>query len=119
MASSEKKRFTRRDMLKVSAGAGVVAFAGSGLEISRVFGASTSGGVYIEAFPTSPLVLSPFYDLLKIPRALAPVDPTSWHSLGGLPDPAKQASIEPTSTADDKNSHGPTLGTHPTWPCHG
>src|SRR3954451_24149233 len=119
MASSEKKRFTRRDMLKVSAGAGVVAFAGSGLEISRVFGASTSGGVYIEAFPTSPLVLSPFNDPLTIPRALPPVDPRSWHSLGGLPDPAKQDPLRPSPTADYKNKYGATLGTHQLWPGQG
>src|SRR3954470_16468667 len=106
-------------MLKLSGGASVAVFAGSGLEISRVFGASTSGGVYIEAFPTSPLVLSPFYDLLKIPRALAPVDPTSWHSLGGLPDPAKQDSIGPSPTADYKNRYGATLGTHQFWPGQG
>ena len=118
MASSERTRFTRRDMLKLSAGAGVAAFAGSGLGIARVFGA-TSGALYIEAFPTSPLILNPFNDLLTIPTALAPVDPTSWDSSGGLPDPSRQDSIGASPTAAYKNRYGATLGTHQLWPGQG
>jgi len=118
MASSEKRRFTRRNMLKLSAGAGVAAFAGSGLEIARVFGAS-SGNVFIEAFPTSPLILNPFNDLLTIPTALPPVDPTRWDSSGGLPDPSRQDSIGASPTTAYKDRYGATLGTHQLWPGQG
>lgn len=36
-----------------------------------------AGSVYTEKFPTSPLILDPFQDELPIPKALAPVDPTT------------------------------------------
>jgi FtsP/CotA-like multicopper oxidase with cupredoxin domain len=35
---------------------------------------------YIEAFPTSPLILTPFKDLLPVPKALRPVAPATYKS---------------------------------------
>ena len=46
-----------------------------------------AGAVYTEAFPTSPLILSPFNDLLPIPKALAPVQPLSYKSWAQTPGP--------------------------------
>jgi FtsP/CotA-like multicopper oxidase with cupredoxin domain len=43
---------------------------------SNVFAAGI--GSYTEAFPTSPLILSPFSDPLPIPAALRPVNPSEW-----------------------------------------
>jgi hypothetical protein len=60
-------------MLKLSAGgAGVFALTSWGLAVPRGL-ASGSGNIYIEAFPTSPLILSPFNDPLPIPKAMAPI----------------------------------------------
>ena len=42
--------------------------------------------LYLELFPTSPLILSPFNDPLPIPKALAPV-PKSVYSLPGRSPP--------------------------------
>ena len=95
MVRPDKVNLTRRDMLKLSAaGAGLFAVAAAGLEIPRGFsaggGGGGGGGLYIEAFPTSPLILKPFNDALPIPKAMAPSDPTSWDSWGGVPDPTNQ-----------------------------
>ena len=97
MAKAEKIRLTRRDMMKLGAGgAGMFMLSAGGLAIPRGFAkGGTSGGgggsVYIEAFPTSPLILKPFSDELPIPKALAPVDPTKWDSVGkNVPDPGEQ-----------------------------
>src|SRR3954453_1768764 len=72
MQTLDGVRLTRRDMLRLSAGgAGMFALTASGLAISS--GRGASGNLYIEAFPTSPLILTPFTDYLPIPKALAPV----------------------------------------------
>jgi len=57
MERLDRVRLTRRDMLRLSAGgAGVFMLTASGLAVSKGLGASGSGGgLYIEAFPTSPL----------------------------------------------------------------
>jgi FtsP/CotA-like multicopper oxidase with cupredoxin domain len=47
---------------------------------------------YVEAFPTSPLILSPFTDLLLVPKALRPVLPTSLKTPPG-PGPGQQSSL--------------------------
>jgi FtsP/CotA-like multicopper oxidase with cupredoxin domain len=82
----------RRQLLKVSAaGAGFAALGGLG-----VFGASSAAqklgflnsgsasasadSIYIEAWPTSPLIKTPFVDHLPIPTALRPIDPTIWQN---------------------------------------
>ena len=68
----EKNQFSRRDFLKTALiGTGAVALSSSRLynAISTV----NASGPYTEVFPTSPLILSPFQDLLPIPKALAPI----------------------------------------------
>ena len=85
-----KTRITRRGFFKLSvAGTAALAMSATGLQIgpdlSRRGLLSPRGLVdaasialadasYTEVFPTSPLILSPFQDLLPIPKALAPVD---------------------------------------------
>jgi FtsP/CotA-like multicopper oxidase with cupredoxin domain len=43
--------------------------------------------LYIEAFPTSPLILSPFVDPLPIPKALRPVPKSEYEGWGTPPGP--------------------------------
>jgi len=45
--------------------------------------------VYIEAFPTSPLILSPFTDPLPIPKALAPVPKSEYSAWASPPGPGQ------------------------------
>jgi FtsP/CotA-like multicopper oxidase with cupredoxin domain len=100
----------RRHLLKASlTGAGFLAAGGAtalsinklaeALHISTVEAAS----LYIEAFPTSPLIMTPFNDPLTIPQALRPVpaaEVDTWASKPG-PEYGKQ------------DSDG---GTHQLWP---
>ena len=44
---------------------------------------------YVEAFPTSPLILSPFTDQLPIPKALAPVPKSEYSSWAKPPGPGQ------------------------------
>jgi FtsP/CotA-like multicopper oxidase with cupredoxin domain len=123
MARHNNIRLTRRDMLKLGAGgAGMFAIGAGGLAIPKGFagGGGTGGGsVFIEAFPTSPLILKPFNDALNIPKALGALDPTKWDSKGGMPDPMKQDSIGASPNKDYYNKYGQTLGTHQLWPGDG
>jgi hypothetical protein len=81
-AGDDKIRLTRRDMLRLSAGgAGMFALTASGFAVPKGL-SKGSGAVYIEAFPTSPLITKPFNDELNIPMALRPLDPTRWESTG-------------------------------------
>jgi FtsP/CotA-like multicopper oxidase with cupredoxin domain len=116
-------RLTRRDMLKLSAGgAGMFMISAGGLAIPQGFAGGGSGGggsLYIEAFPTSPLILNPFTDPITIPKAMRPVDPTTWDSTGGLPDPKHQDSIGKSPNNDYFNKYGCTLGEHQCWPGDG
>ena len=74
MERLDKVRLSRRDMLKLTAGgAGMFALTSSGLAVSSGLGSSGSGNLYIEAFPTSPLILSPFNEALTIPKAAVPI----------------------------------------------
>jgi FtsP/CotA-like multicopper oxidase with cupredoxin domain len=95
MEGFDRVRLTRRDMLRLSAGgAGVFMLTASGLAVSRSVGASGGGGLYVEAFPTSPLVLSPFNEPLPIPSPMAPVpkaDVDRWES---PPGPDNQDSVK-------------------------
>src|ERR1051325_8122919 len=88
MEGLDRVRLTRRDMLRLSAGgAGMFMLTASGLAISSGLGAADGGGgLYIEAFPTSPLTLRPFDEPLPIPKAMAPVpkaDVDRWESPPG------------------------------------
>src|SRR4029079_13695039 len=88
MAGFDKILLTRKDMLKLSAGgAGMFALTASGFAVPRGIagGSGASGKLYIEAFPTSPLITTPFTDPLVIPPAMRPNDlADSW----GNGDPA-------------------------------
>jgi FtsP/CotA-like multicopper oxidase with cupredoxin domain len=110
-------------MLKLGAGgAGMFMIGAGGLAIPKGLASGGGGGggsVYIEAFPTSPLILKPFNDALNIPTALRALDPTNWDSKGGMPDPKHQDSIGPSPTKDYYNKYGQTLGTHQLWPGEG
>src|SRR6478736_2118203 len=91
---SHRSGLSRRTMLKVgaagAAGAAIVvgkafvepALAQKGLLSSNgVFAAAATevaNLVYIEAFPTSPLILDPFKDPLTIPQAMKPTPPTEY-----------------------------------------
>lgn len=65
---------SRREMLKrIGLFGGAAMMASFGLANRAMAGGSIS-----EVFPTSPLVLNPFNDLLPIPAPLAPSDPSTW-----------------------------------------
>ncbi|MFN0027964.1 MAG: multicopper oxidase family protein [Acidimicrobiales bacterium] len=104
-------QLTRRTLLRFSAAGGVglvAAGAASRLlpDLQRrgllspdgVFTAATmafADSLYKEAFPTSPLILRPFQDVLPIPRAMAPVDPSVWKSDWTVPpSPGRQNSAD-------------------------
>jgi FtsP/CotA-like multicopper oxidase with cupredoxin domain len=46
-----------------------------------------SDQLYVEVFPTSPLILTPFHDVLPVPKALAPVPPSVYSSWARPPGP--------------------------------
>src|SRR5918911_4285809 len=87
----EKVRLTRRGMLGLSAkGAGLFALGASGLAVPRGFAGGGGGGsVYIEAFPTSPLILDAFSETpakqLNIPPALRPMSDADMGNLDHHP----------------------------------
>jgi FtsP/CotA-like multicopper oxidase with cupredoxin domain len=109
-------------MLRLSAGgAGMFALTASGFAVPKGLGSGGTGGgnVYLEAFPTSPLITKPFNDELNIPMALRPVDPTRWDSKGGLPDPSKSDCLPTSPNNVYKNKYNRTPGTHQCWPGDG
>jgi FtsP/CotA-like multicopper oxidase with cupredoxin domain len=87
-------RLTRRDLLRVTAGgAGMFALTASGLTVPTVLGAGRNR-LYIEAFPTSPLILRPFDEPLPIPRALAPVPKAAVDAWSDRPGPDNQDRVK-------------------------
>jgi FtsP/CotA-like multicopper oxidase with cupredoxin domain len=121
MSRPDKIRLNRRDMLKLSAGgAGMFALGAGGLAIPRGFAGGGSGGggaLYIEAFPTSPLITNPFYDELNIPKAMRTSDPRYWDSLGKTaPDKMIQDSIGKSPNSVYSDRYNQTLGQHQLWP---
>ncbi len=114
--TSVRDPFPRRSFLKWgAAGAAAAALGTSGKLIVpelRKRGLMTADGlfdagsiawadaVYKEVYPTSPLIVSPFSDELPIPKALAPVDPTT------LMDPWKRLSAAPGPGVGQQNSLG-------------
>jgi FtsP/CotA-like multicopper oxidase with cupredoxin domain len=107
---TQRIRLTRRDMLKLSAGgAGVFALTASGLAVPRGFGKGGGGGsIYIEAFPTSPLILSPFNDPLPIPEPMAPVPKSVVDTWSSPPGPDNQDFVK-----------GAAAWKHQLWPGQG
>jgi FtsP/CotA-like multicopper oxidase with cupredoxin domain len=109
MARLDRVRLTRRDMLKLGAGgAGMFALTASGLAVPRGFGSGGGGSVFIEAFPTSPLILSPFNESLPIPKALAPTAKSDVDAWSNPPGPDNQDSVK-----------GTTPWKHQLWPGQG
>ena len=99
MKAREHVKWTRREMLKLALMAGGATLIGTGGLRPK----AALGNIYIEAFPTSPLILNPFNDPLPIPKALAPVPPlevAAW-------------SHPPGSGVGQQDSDG---GTHQIWP---
>jgi FtsP/CotA-like multicopper oxidase with cupredoxin domain len=108
-------------MVKLGAGgAGMFAIGASGLAVPRGFGASGGGGgggsVYIEAFPTSPLITRPFNDALNIPMAMRACDPLTMTY--GTPDKGRQDCFR-TGGSTYMNKYQQDLGTHQLWPGDG
>jgi FtsP/CotA-like multicopper oxidase with cupredoxin domain len=116
--------FPRRTFLKLgAAGSAAVALATSGsrlvpqlrqrglLSADGVFDAASiawADAIYVEVFPTSPLIVSPFQDVLTVPKALAPVDPTT------LRDPWTGKLAPPGPGVGQQNSLGNQQ--HQIWP---
>jgi FtsP/CotA-like multicopper oxidase with cupredoxin domain len=48
-----------------------------------------AGVLYLELFPTSPLIVSPFTDVLPIPRAMAPIPKSVYSSWKNPPGPGR------------------------------
>ena len=127
MSRLDKIRMTRRDMLGLSAkGAGLFALSAAGLAVPRGFAGGGGGGsVYLEAFPTSPLILKPFKDELNIPQALSPMDAGTLKALRANPDTdplnreQKQDSLPASPNNDYYNRYGQKLGRHQLWPGEG
>jgi FtsP/CotA-like multicopper oxidase with cupredoxin domain len=123
MGKTENIRLTRRDMLKLGAGgAGMFMLSAGGLAVPRGFAGGGGGGggsLYIEAFPTSPLILKPFSDPLNIPAAMRPANMDTWDTFGGKPDPKVQDCIGSTTSSVYKDRYGCTLGEHQLWPGDG
>src|SRR4051794_29217025 len=93
----DQVRLTRRDMLRLTAGgAGMFVLTASGLAVSSSSG-SGGGNIYIEAFPTSPLILSPFNEALPIPTAAAPVPKSVVDTWASPPGPDNQDFVKGTS----------------------
>jgi FtsP/CotA-like multicopper oxidase with cupredoxin domain len=97
------RTFTRRDVVRAAAaGAGALAlagaeFAGSSLiRSSGLIGGSLqvadvqAGSVYIEVYPTSPLILNPFQEELPIPDALPAVSTDVYSKWTSPPGPDVQ-----------------------------
>ena len=112
MTGGEAGGVTRRTALRLGAvggvGAALVAAQGFGgpflarkglLSADGAFAAtSTALGdllFYIEAFPTSPLIISPFVDQLPIPKALAPTPVSGYSAWAKPPGPGlgQQSSV--------------------------
>jgi FtsP/CotA-like multicopper oxidase with cupredoxin domain len=122
-------RLNRRDMLKLSAGgAGMFALTASGFAVPRGIAGGGGGSLYLEAFPTSPLILNPFADSpanqLPIPKALRPMDAGTVRGLqarGEDPYDRNKADVFAAKTAPQTkgtyyNRYQTPLGRHQLWP---
>jgi FtsP/CotA-like multicopper oxidase with cupredoxin domain len=112
MSQVERKiePLSRSTFLKMSAAGGAALALGKTSEIvipnlrkrglfsaNGVFDATSialADAIYLEAFPTSPLILSPFRDPLPIPKALAPVPKSIYSSWASPPRGGCQNSMD-------------------------
>jgi FtsP/CotA-like multicopper oxidase with cupredoxin domain len=101
--SADQGGVSRRMILRIGAvsAAGVALYSGQALaqpylarkgllSADGAFAATAEGladQIYIEAFPTSPLILSPFTDMLPIPKALTPVPQSVYSGWAKPPGP--------------------------------
>ena len=100
MERHEFNTLSRRELLKYGGAALMIGYGG--FRSTPAMARSGAGlqevgcGVGGEVFPTSPLILDPFKDLLPIPRALAPTNPLNWKNASGgavpYPGPSEQDS---------------------------
>jgi hypothetical protein len=72
-------QLNRRELFKLGALSGGAALLLGTNGAPPAFGQGLSG----EAYPTSPLILSPFTDLLTVPQPLQPSDPNTWKDPDG------------------------------------
>ena len=100
---NQKSRVARREFLRLGAIGGAAVAAGAVastwmpdlrkrglLSAEGVFDAGSiawADVLYVEDFPTSPLILSPFTDPLPIPKALAPEKYVDWTNWSDAPGP--------------------------------
>ena len=114
--TGERSVIPRRALLRAGAiGAGAVGLtaaktliapnlAGRGLwSPDGVFGAASiawADNIYTEAFPISPLILTPFTDPLVIPPALQPEDASTWDI---KPSAGRQNSYDPAGNNTEKH----------------
>ncbi len=99
---------TRREALKLGGGAaGMFIVGAGGLAIPR--GVAKGGGsLYIEAFPTSPLITTPFNEALPVPAALRPIPKAEVDAWPNPPGPDNQDFVK-----------GGTPSKHQLWPGEG
>jgi FtsP/CotA-like multicopper oxidase with cupredoxin domain len=114
---SDQFLIRRRQLLKAgAAGAGFLAMGGAGLfsagpMAQRLLGGAAADQLYIEVFPTSPLILSPFTDPLPIPRAARPVpNPFDTTSGGYFPSRGQPAPAPVKGGLQDANGAVHQLG---------
>src|SRR5215212_10205808 len=106
--TSRPTGLTRRDMLRVSGTAGLLALGAVNLAgVPRGFGAS-SRALALEVFPTSPLILRPFDDPLPVPSALAPIPKSVVDTWSSPPGPGNQDFVK-----------GAPAWNHQLWPGSG
>ena len=102
---NQKSRVARREFLRLGAIGGAAVAAGAVastwmpdlrkrglLSAEGVFDAGSIAWadiLYVEEFPTSPLILSPFTDPLPIPKALAPEPYVDWTNWTDAPGPGE------------------------------
>ena len=100
---NQKPRVARREFLRLGAIGGAAVAAGAVaaswapslrqrglLSPDGVFDAASiawADSLYVEAFPTSPLILNPFSDELPIPKALIPEPYLDWANKSESPGP--------------------------------
>jgi len=101
--STTPSQFPRRTFLKIGAAGAAVVAAGTGASVIgpklRQRGLMSGNGlleaasmafadsIYEEVYPTSPLIVNPFSDELKVPKALSPVPPSEVASWADPPGP--------------------------------
>jgi len=95
---------SRRDVLKITAAAGVATAVASIAKPAEAATAATCSGLTaLEVFPTSPLILQPFTDPMPVPQAARPIDPATVATWAN----------QPSGAPGKQDCDG---GTHQLWP---